>query len=395
MTKIYHQLGHRYKWNLESYRSEQTGNGVIIAPRYIDITKVRDLPSEVRDSSIFDPQFYLPQSSKGKLESYSFYPHILSGGFSTGEWDDSTSKKCANDCLSFQIDCEFPELVIPTRFYDGMPTNFISNQEALFVTPFLESYVSRSISQPLYLQIILTDQMIKDESYRYSLLNWLTSYQEIDGIYLIYYVNNRPKQLIDIEFLLGLFEFISALKNANMAVYVGYTNTESLLLLCLGVDVITIGSYENLRMFSLKAFEESENKKMRGPNARIYIPRLMQWIDYQYLGAIKRIVNNIDDYVEDNMFRVAMFSPSYNWHFSKSEPYKHYFISFYQQFQRLAIKPRSQILDSLIEECQKAIEEFKFLESNGIVFAQESSGNHLSTWLTVLNLWKRKITATM
>ncbi|WP_027360820.1 hypothetical protein [Desulforegula conservatrix] len=87
-----------------------------------------------------------------------------------------------------------------------------------------------------------------------------------------------------------------------------------------------------------------------------------------------------------------MFEPSYNWHFTKNEPYKHYFKSFYKQFKRLSASDPDSLLDNVISECNKAINEFNFLRDSGIVFPNNGGGEHLSTWITVINLWKRDIT---
>ena len=80
-----------------------------------------------------------------------------------------------------------------------------------------------------------------------------------------------------------------------------------------------------------------------------------------------------------------MFEPSFNWHFSKPELYKHYFKVFSNQLREVAkydnIK-RYQFVSGLISE---AIKLNKNIESRGIVFDQESGGSHLMPWLTAIN----------
>ena len=70
MTRIFHQLGHRYKWSIESLLEEGTGDGLIIPARYMERTKVVSLPEDLRARSIFDPQFFLPASTQGSLPTY-------------------------------------------------------------------------------------------------------------------------------------------------------------------------------------------------------------------------------------------------------------------------------------------------------------------------------------
>jgi hypothetical protein len=210
-------------------------------------------------------------------------------------------------------------------------------------------------------------------------------------VYLIYFVHNRTKQLQDTEFLIDLLGFLHNLKKANMKVVVGYTNTEGILLVCAGVDAITMGSYENLRMFSPDAFDVQREEHRHGPNVRLYIPRLLQWVEYSYIGAIRRVVGNIDEYLEDNQYRISMFRPEYNWHFTKKEPYKHFFATYSAQVRRLLANPSDQLCTAVIEECQSALNEHQRLQSAGVLMDPESSGQHINSWISALNIWMRQL----
>ena len=391
MTSLYHQLGHRYNWSIASLQEENTGKGLIIGPRYIERSKVEGMPRSLRTTSIFDPQFYLPGSSRGKLSTYPFFPEIVSGGFSTEVWGPDFSAQSAEMCLRFQVECEFECLTMPTRFRAGMPSDFIEAQTSLFVDPFLTAYRNIGSRAPLLLQLVVTDQMVKDELYRRDLLNWVTGISDLSGVYLIFQHDSRRKQIDDIDFLLGQLFFVYALKQAGMKVVVGYLNTEALLLLAAEPDILTMGSYENLRMFNLAAFESETETQRRGPNARVYVSRLLQWIEHQYIGAIKRVVRNSAEFFDESQYRVTMFEPTYNWHFTKPEPYRHYFVVFARQFSRLAGVDRAGRARMLAEEFQRALREFQNLEERGIVFDRDSSGAHLPAWLTSLNLFEQAI----
>lgn len=390
MTLLLHQLGHRYQWSIASIAEDNAGDGVIIGPRYMEPSKVANIPYSLRYRSLFDPQFFLPNTAAGKLREYAFFPDILSDGFSTAEWSTDSASECADRCLEFQLSMEFGAVVIPTRFYEGMPSNFITDQESQFVHPFLSSVERLGVDTAVYLQLILTDQMLKDQTYKAEILNWITSFPELSGVYLIVHVHNRTKQISDIDLLIGLLNFISVLKRVGMCIVIGYTNTESLLLLCAEPDAVTMGSYENLRMFSLRAFEDQDGSTTRGPSARIYIPRLLDWVEHQYIGAIARVVSNLDDYIGNDSYRMRMFQPTYNWHFTKPEPYKHYFKSFSDQFHRLQASSGNSPVDRILAECQQALNDFEALRESGIVFPPGSGGEHLANWITAINLWRRE-----
>lgn len=387
MTEIYHQLGFRYQWNLKSLENDGTGDGVIIGPRYMAKDVVENLPLPLRQKSLFDPQYFVPGAARGKLSTYGFFPEIISTGFQTTEWTKEHAYQSALGCLDFQVNCDFRYLIAPTRFREGMPSDYTESQTSAFVEPFINAYKELNNNKPLLLQLILTDQMLKDRAYLTEILNWVTGLEKIEGLYLIYQNKRVYKQIQDIEFLISIDFFVQTLKQAGMIVVIGYMNTESVPLLCSGADAMTLGIYENMRMFNITSFEEPEDKgRGGGPNARIYIPRLLQWVEHTYLGAIKRAVGNLEEFVSDNEYRVTLFEPSYEWHFTKPDPYMHYLIAFSEQFRRFSsthnTKDRVQLLKN---ECSEAINEYKKLEDGGAVFDTDSGNRHLTSWLTFLN----------
>lgn len=386
MTELYHQLGYRFQWNINSILENETGSGAIIAARYMSKDDVEALPVELRQRSIFDPQFYLPNSTRGELANYNFFPDVVANGFQTAEWTPEQAIESAMGCLEFQLANEFRYCIIPTRVRDGMPTDFIESQTFAFVDPFLVAYNNLGSSIPCLLQLILTDQMLKDKGYRTNILNWVTGLEEIEGVYLIYKYSRTHKQIQDTDFLLAVDHFVTSLKQAGMVVVMGYLNTESIPLLCSNPDIITMGGYENMRIFNTLSMEELDpNKKMRGPNARIYSSRLLQWIEYDYLGAIAQKVTDFDTYFEDNDQKIAMFKPDYKWHFNRSEPYVHYFEAFGRQFQRLNSQTGIDRVKAVRAEITNAIAEFERLEQAGVTLDVDSGGRHLYSWNNFLN----------
>src|SRR5208337_1198280 len=117
--EVYHQLGHNGKWNLDSYTEDGTGDGIILAPRYMPIGTVQHLDAHVRKAAIFDPQFFLPGTARGELSTYDFFPCVAAGEFETCEYVDSFANTCAQQCVDFQIKNEFRYIVIPTRHKSG------------------------------------------------------------------------------------------------------------------------------------------------------------------------------------------------------------------------------------------------------------------------------------
>src|SRR3989344_2816872 len=87
--KILHQLGHNYRWALDSFFQNQIGDGFIISAFSISKDKIGNKlsgyePSAYLPLSMVDLQFYGSKASRGKnLKSYEFHPANYTGKDST------------------------------------------------------------------------------------------------------------------------------------------------------------------------------------------------------------------------------------------------------------------------------------------------------------------------
>jgi hypothetical protein len=382
--EIYHQAGFRHQWNLQSIKDDGTGDGIIIGARSLEKNKVEELPLKVRKTVIFDPQFFLPAVPKGKLATYDFFPHVVASGFSSSDYGDESAGISASGCVDFQVRNRFRHVVIPTRYMPGMPSDFIAAQNTLFVEPFLEAIAAQDGPHSVLLQLVLTDNMLKDSEYTADLLNWITGIEGLAGVYLIAEQSGSTKQIKDADFLYRLLCFTSALRQNDMVVVLGYLNTEAILLSLADPSAVTMGVYENTRAFRIKTFEDNDTVQ-RGPSPRLYVAKCLQWIDRNYHGAIERRLPDGKSFFDQNKYQAIMFRPSYNWHFAKPELYKHHFLELSRQLRQISDlegKDRYKQVRALIET---AIRNFKTMDDSGIVLDQDNDGSHLAAWITAAN----------
>lgn len=385
--KIYHQVGHNSNWNLESYNEDGAGDGLILAPRYMRRQRIETLEFPLKNQSYFDPQWFIPDTPRGKLEEYPFFPDVYCDGFDTTNYVGSDANQCASDCLDFQRNNKFEGIIIPTRHYAGMLTNFMEIQTQQFIQPFIkaiqEAKESGELSQEeILLQLILNEGMISDKSYCDDLLDWITGMAEVTGAYLILEVESPSKQIKNNDTLYYYLNFIQKLKENELTVIIGYVNTESIALSVANPDGITMGAYENMRRFGLRPFEEDSGSQM-APNPRIYCSQLLQWVDSTYLGALER--KGFADIFDPTDYFSIMQEPDYKWWFNKPEIYKHYFQVFYNQVQPLSSldgETRFNNINSMIEE---ALNIYSRITDSGIVLEPNSDGSHLPHWQTALN----------
>jgi hypothetical protein len=386
--KIYHQTGFRDNWNRECYLNG-VGDGLIFSPINIDADKLSGLDPQLKRTGFLDPQLYLLNEAKGTLDTYPYFPGNLKPDFSTPDLDNSHIQM-AQLCVDYQMKNDFEFLVIPTRYYADNPSTYFIQSTDYFVTPFCDYVRKSGFGKKILLSVIIKPIMLTDTEKRNEVLNWITGHQHINGVYLIFENTSTSKQIKDFDYLFNALKFVKVLKENQMEVHLGYTNTEALLYSIALPDSVTIGSYENLRSFGIKRFQDIENGPMRAPRARLYSSKLLQWLDYQYIGAMRKLIPEYEHYFDESEFRPLMFTPDYNWQFQKPEPYKHYFYVFSNQIKGLPDAQNDRI-EAIKVIIRNAVNYFHNIE-NEVLLDDDSNGSHLPTWFNVIKAFQKEIT---
>lgn len=384
--KIYHQAGHNTVWNKQSLENDNAGDGIIFSPVHNSYEKIVELPEDLKERSLFDPQFYVPDSQKKNLNTYGFFPEKITEGFSTDDFA-STALEAAEKCLEFQINNNFESLIIPTRFIPDMHTDYITKQKSFSVEPFLQCLEQFGTDKKIFVTLPLTIPMISDDvTFRNNLLNWITSYQEIDGIYILVNFNEPSKQIKNFEKLFSYIQFIQDAMNADLEVIIGYCNTEGLVLSILDPYAITIGAYENTRGFSIDKFVDSDSIR-QGPAPRLYFPKLFNWIRFDTAQEIREDHPALWDKIYTPTDHAeSLFESDQPAHFTKPGLYKHHFLLIAKQYDLIREKEPIDRLLSLREEIHEAHNLYNEIEEKGIMFYDSNcKGEHLPVWNRVLN----------
>ncbi|MEQ9007420.1 MAG: hypothetical protein RLP12_06015, partial [Ekhidna sp.] len=250
---IYHQVGHQPNWNVDSYVKDGVGDGLILSPVHQTMESITKLDQSVLRNSIFDPQYYLPNSQKTKLKSYPFFPEVIADGFSTTDYS-LVAIDSAKQCVDFQLEMDFESLIIPTRYIDQMISDYFDKQEAYTVIPFIKTVQQIGSSKPVYLTAALTSHMIIDEGFRERILNWITNFPEISGIYILVSFDRQTKQINSSEFLHSYLSLLNEIRSTGLEFVAGHLNTESIILSLVDEGTFSFGSFENTRIFSLDKF---------------------------------------------------------------------------------------------------------------------------------------------
>jgi hypothetical protein len=377
--QLLHQVGHNSNWNVESFQQENCGDGLILSPLHQNMGAVEKLSPSTRSASIFDPQFYLPSSRKPKLQTYPFFPEVIEGGFQTSTFT-AHAAGIAAACIEFQQNMGFRTIVVPTRFLDELYTDYVDRQRRFAVDAFMEAAGGKAVC----LSVAVTAAMIEDEGFRSRLLNWITSYPNVEEVYLMYQHIRDAKQVQDTSFLKACMSFFGEIVGSGLKLTVGYTNVEGLLFATATNLTVTMGSFENTRIFSVEKFLESEGER-RGPKARIYLAGLLNWVQFQDAKTIQmrapeiwRAVYDPTEWAESAL--ALPVEPTFN----QPQLYKHFFNNIHDQI--AGMKPLSTLERrlELLERLRRARTFYSQLSASGIELEKHGRGGHIDAWLNAL-----------
>lgn len=386
--KVFHQVGHNFSWNIQSFTDDSCGDGLILSPVHQDPGSVEKLPANIRAASMFDPQFYLPSSQKPKLKAYSFFPETFVNGFTTTSFE-AAAKQAATVCVNFQLSQGFQNIVIPVRYLDQMYSDFIEQHESFSVIPFLEAL--SGVDRPVCLTLALTNHMIQDEKFRNDVLNWVTKFPEIDQIYLIYSIERETKQIKSADFLSAALAFAKEICDTGLELIVGYQNTESLLFTLIDDITVTYGTFENTRIFSIDKFLVTDEER-RGPKPRIYLPGLLNWVQFDQAKQIQSSSKEIWDCAyRTSKYADIVLNREVAPYFNQPELYKHHLLCMQEQFNQLsAISPieRAKLISTWIKNAASLYSE---IEDIGLLIEKHGDGTHLSPWNIALKYAEKNL----
>ncbi len=389
-VNLFHQCGHHSVWNRDSFEKDGCGDGLIISPVHVSREKLESdvWSKETREKSFFDPQFYLPNSQKNNLQSYHFFPDTISNGFVTSDYS-LYALEAAKLCVKFQLEQNFNRVVIPARHFSDMIPDYTEQQDKFTVHSFLQVIDDLVVDKPIFLTVPLTRMMIVNDTYRTDILNWITSYPRLDGIYLLVEDDRNTKQITDFDFLTKYLTVVKELTDTGLTVVIGHANTEGLLFSLIDNCELTFGAYENTRIFSTDKFVVSDEDK-RGPKARIYLPGLLNWIQFSHAKQIRSEASDLWEkiYTVTDYAELALDAAK-DPHFTNPGLYKHFFISNSRQVSELSgvnINDRHVLLRKWLKS---ALDVYSELDSRVIDLDKHGNGDHIQVWLDAINWYFR------
>ena len=271
----YHQMGHD-SWNLISEAELGEFGGLILSPvndSPADVTaKVRAIREKKPELDvILDPQFYKPQSEKGKLGEWAHFDGVVdTTDLSDLNWWRVKCEKLKEEALRIGATSIASPAVIP-RTYDSAYYD-----HAVQCADMLADLIASS-DLAVVLTVIVRLPELGAPNAAEQIASIVTR-TDIGRIYLVFFDDTQPRQqYADAPALAGAMRLIGLLESAGSSVLTAFCGLEVLLWKTAGATDAATGKFFNLRRFAPGRWAESTEGGRQYP----------YWLDQDYLTLFR------------------------------------------------------------------------------------------------------------
>lgn len=383
--KILHQLGHNYKWALDSYFENKIGDGFILSAKDIKKEKIGQPLSNYSSDrylpiSFLDLQFYGSKDSMGGfLDTYEFHPINHKDKETVAGTIDAVKAG-----VNFQEHVGFKNILVPNVYMHPEK----AERSSMLINE-INGYIKKEKknSCQYFMTIPISGDTIRNDKEVEKLLQELTDMQIVfDGYYIVCESNLEYKKKLstDFKYYSNLGKILFTLKKQGFQTILGFSNVDAIVFSVMAdIDYISIGTYENLRKFTLGRYTEKANGG--ASEGWYYSEKIFNFIKARQLeifrtrGVLEKIRN------KDNVFSEIILTDGYGWNTHHPDVHKNYLLAISRQLTELNAIPFGKIrLSSLEKKIEDAKILYQEIAKDGIYLDDESSNYHLATWLSAI-----------
>lgn len=249
----YHQMGHDSENLLDASGLERFA-GAILSPVNYDQEEITSQISRVRQranfETIFDPQLYLPQSERGCLPSWDYFPKdVDTSDPSSEKWWIPITEKLAETATALESTAICSPGVVPRAF----PNDYYN----LLVKIAKDLTEKLQGSRLAIIQTAIANFSDLATPGRALAIASILSRSVAERFFIVFIGNTEPRrELADPEELKGAMRLISALKEAGLTVTIGFSSSDVILWKAAGAHSCATGKFFNLRRFTITRWAE-------------------------------------------------------------------------------------------------------------------------------------------
>ncbi len=249
----YHQMGHDsenllWEEGLTRYR------GAILSPVNYDQAKVAAQIEWARGQDTFetilDPQLYVPNSERGCLREWSYFPvDVDTADLSSDAWWNGLLDSLVRVSSEVEPTGICSPAVLPATYTDDYFARMVS------VGDQLHSRLDRTPLRAIQSAVVGLPDLATPG--RAMAIASILSRSRTSRLYLVLVGLTEPRrELAEVEEIKGAMRLISALRGAGLEVIVGFSSSDVVLWKCAGAAHCATGKFFNLRRFTRTRFEE-------------------------------------------------------------------------------------------------------------------------------------------
>jgi len=243
---VYHQMGHDSQ-NLLDEKDLHLYKGALISPVNYSESKVcAQIKKYASDKfeMIFDPQLYFPNSERGELPRWSYFPSDVDTADMTSiVWWQNLVKEIVNTVKKLNPHAVCSPAIVPRVYSDDY---YHLNRQISFE---LQQQLSGTDIDMLHTLLVRLEDLSNKK--RSAEIASIITGGGANRIYLVLVSEVEPRrELSETEDIKGAMKLISYLENAGVRVLVGFSSSELLLWKVAGATDCASGKFFNLRRFT-------------------------------------------------------------------------------------------------------------------------------------------------
>jgi hypothetical protein len=249
----YHQMGHDSEnllWadQLTQYR------GAILSPVNYGQSKVAAQVEWARGrvgfETIFDPQMYVPNSERGCLREWPYFPDdVDTADLDSDAWWEVLLDALVGICTTIRPTAVCSPVIMPTTYPDDYFARMVNIGDQLC------ALLTDSGVRPVQSAVVGMPELAT--AGRPMAIASILSRSRANHIYLVLVSQAEPRrELIAVEEVKGAMRLIAAMQASGLEVTVGFSSSDILLWKAAGASHCATGKFFNLRRFTRTRFEE-------------------------------------------------------------------------------------------------------------------------------------------
>jgi hypothetical protein len=250
---VYHQVGHDSENLLHAENLEAYG-GAILSPVNYRQERVAAQIQRARLAgdfeTVFDPQLYVPNSDRGFLSSWEYFPKdVDTADLTSTEWWMGLVNRIGTLCSTLRPAAVCSPAILPSIYSDDFFLQAVQTGSELCAV------LSGSGVEVVQSAIVSLTELAAPG--RAETIASILSRTKARRIYLVLVGLVEPRrELAEVEELKGGMRLIAALERSGLRVLVGFCSSDVVLWKAAGATDCATGKFFNLRRFTRTRFEE-------------------------------------------------------------------------------------------------------------------------------------------